>query len=169
LLTLAYNGAASLAYQYDNTQRITKVTSSGTGLANLNLTSPQFRATYGAVGLLSASLGNGLTETRAYNDRTWLYSLQVGSSGSVYSLTIPTNSSYSSSPGYSGNGDVLQATDSANTNWTYLYDDFNRLKQATNTSASPNQIYQYVYDRFGNRWQQNREQVTGEKTVDSRR
>ena len=68
---------------------------------------------------------------------------------------------YSVASGYSGRGDVLTANDSANTNWTYQYDDFNRLYQATNTSANPNQIYQYRYDRFGNRWQQNYVQGQG--------
>jgi len=69
----------------------------------------------------------------------------------VYSLT---------NLNYSGNGDVTSANDSANTNWTYQYDDFNRLAQATNTSPTPHQVYQYLYDRFGNRWQQNQGQGT---------
>jgi RHS repeat-associated protein len=51
-----------------------------------------------------------------------------------------------------------------NGNWTYQYDDFNRLKQATNASTNPNQIYQYLYDRFGNRWQQNQSQGTNYQT-----
>jgi len=42
-----------------------------------------------------------------------------------------------------------------NGDWTYGYDDFNRVSQATNNATSPNQIYAYKYDRFGNRWQQN--------------
>jgi len=62
---------------------------------------------------------------------------------------------------YAGNGDVPSATDSANQNRTYAYDTFNRLSQATNTSTSPNQIYQYQYDRFDNRWQQNYTQGQG--------
>jgi hypothetical protein len=28
------------------------------------------------------------------------------------------------------------------------------VSQASNTSTNPSQIYQYQYDRFGNRWQQ---------------
>src|SRR4051794_21954097 len=36
-------------------------------------------------------------------------------------------------------------------NWTYGYDDFNRLSSASKTGAS----YTYDYDRYGNRWHQN--------------
>ena len=106
------------------------------------------------MGLLNATLGTGtgaLQEARTYWPRTWLKSLTVGG-GSVYSLN-PIS--------YSGDGDVTSANDSANTNWTYQYDDFNRLYQATNTSTNPSQIYQYRYDRFGNRWQQNYVQGQG--------
>jgi len=43
--------------------------------------------------------------------------------------------------------------DSANGNWTYTYDDFNRLIGANQNSGHA--VYSYAYDRFGNRWQQN--------------
>jgi len=77
--------------QYDSTDRLLSFTSSfnvsppaltATGPGNQNLlTNP----VYNSVGLIQASLGNGLTETRAYNSRTWLQSLGVGS---VYSLGL---------------------------------------------------------------------------------
>ncbi len=35
-----------------------------------------------------------------------------------------------SGSGYSGNGDVVSAKDSVNGNWSYTYDDFNRLVSA---------------------------------------
>ena len=53
--------------------------------------------------------------------------------------------------GYAGNGSILYVNDSSNGNWSYTYDDFNRLK----TSAQSGQGFSYVYDRYGNRWQQN--------------
>jgi RHS repeat protein len=53
--------------------------------------------------------------------------------------------------GYSGNGDVTSANDSVTGNWTYSYDAMNRLL----TSSKSGQGFSYVYDRFGNRWQQN--------------
>jgi hypothetical protein len=46
-------------------------------------------------------------------------------------------------------------------NWTYTCDAFNRLAIATNCNTNPNQTYQYVYYRFGKRWQQNHTQGVG--------
>jgi RHS repeat-associated protein len=91
--------------------------------------------------LTQVSLGNGLTETRAYNlQRTWLNSLSVGS---VYSFAIPT---------FDGNGNVLTANDNTNGNWTYQYDGVNRLKTAT--IGGQNFNYSYTADgsngQFGN-------------------
>ncbi|HUY86577.1 MAG TPA: RHS repeat-associated core domain-containing protein [Acidimicrobiales bacterium] len=59
-------------------------------------------------------------------------------------MTIPAN-------GYAPDSDILLANDSVNGNWTYGYDDFNRLASASMTGQS----YTYDYDRFGNRWHQN--------------
>jgi RHS repeat-associated protein len=53
--------------------------------------------------------------------------------------------------GYAGNGSILYANDSTNGNWSYTYDDVNRLK----TSMQSGQGFSYVYDRYGNRWEQN--------------
>jgi RHS repeat-associated protein len=64
---------------------------------------------------------------------------------------------YSFSLGYAPNGDVLTANDSVNGNWTYSYDDFNRLA----TSSSPQQAYNYAYDEYGNRWNQTLTAGTG--------
>jgi RHS repeat-associated protein len=57
--------------------------------------------------------------------------------------------------GYSGNGNVLASHDSINGNWTYTYDDFNRLVSAS-ASAGPlsGTSMSWSYDRFGNRWTQ---------------
>ena len=54
---------------------------------------------------------------------------------------------------FAPNGDVLAANDSINGNWTYSYDQFNRLVGSNKNSGQA--VYTYVYDRFGNRWQQN--------------
>lgn len=43
--------------------------------------------------------------------------------------------------------------DSSNGNWTYSYDQFNRLAGSNQNNGAA--VYSYVYDRFGNRWQQN--------------
>ncbi len=60
--------------------------------------------------------------------------------GSVYALDVGTDPS----------GTVFQVSDSVNGNWTYLYDNLNRLQQASTSSVG----YQYDYDRYGNRLHQ---------------
>jgi RHS repeat-associated protein len=65
------------------------------------------------------------------------------SAGTIYSLAL----------GYASNSNVLTANDSVNGNWTYGYDDFNRLTSSNKNNGQ--QTYSYQYDRFGNRWQQN--------------
>jgi RHS repeat-associated protein len=54
---------------------------------------------------------------------------------------------------YGPDGDVISGNDSSNGNWTYSYDDFNRLSGSNRNSGQA--VYSYAYDRFGNRWQQN--------------
>ncbi len=57
---------------------------------------------------------------------------------------------------YAPDGDVTGATDSVNGQWQYEYDPLNRLVEACETNcASPTNAAGYVYDRFGNRWQEN--------------
>ena len=67
---------------------------------------------------------------------------------------------------YAPNGDVTAASDSVNGNWTYTYTDAahtDRLNRLMTSSCASNstakcpdggsaQAFQYVYDRFGNRW-----------------
>ena len=96
--------------------------------------------------------------------------------------------SYNNAPIYSfnvtsfaPNGNVLAATDTANGNWNYSYDQFNRLVcvnlAANGTCTMPptgTPSYTYVYDRFGNRWQQNGPQTfiasfTGNNTTNNNR
>ncbi len=135
------NGAGvTLAETYDGADRVTSLASS---LDGAQYPSPLIsNMTYNAPGEeVSASLGNGLNETAAYDKRTRITSFAAGSMYN-YSLT------------YEPNSDIATANDSVNSNWTYTYDAFNRLS----TSSSAAQSYSYVYDRFGNRWQQN---VTG--------
>ncbi|MHB8756226.1 MAG: RHS repeat protein [Candidatus Acidiferrales bacterium] len=64
--------------------------------------------------------------------------------GSAYNLNMTS---------YAPDGNILGVNDSANGNWTYTYDDFNRLIGANQNSGQA--VYSYAYDRFGNRWQQN--------------
>jgi len=85
-----------------------------------------------------ATLGNGIVRNLQYDKRGRVTSL---TDGSLYSFTL----------GYQPDSDVHTANDSLNGNWTYTYNGFNRLSQASQTG----QAFNYKYDRFGNRWQQN--------------
>jgi len=113
---------------------------------------------YNAAGqVASETLGAGDVQTYTYDHRVRL----TGKSSSYTSggVTTPV---YSFGLTLAPNGDVLTATDSANGNWNYSYDAFNRLVCSNLVSngscASPTSgaaTYSYVYDRFGNRLQQN--------------
>ncbi len=102
-------------------------------------------AHFNAVGsILSVTLAGSVAETRTYDARLRLASITDGTN---YTLTIP------SSGGYAPNSDILAANDSVNGNWTYTYDDFNRLMGSNKNSGA--EVYSYDYDRLGNRWHQN--------------
>ncbi len=130
-------------YAYDAAARLTTMSTNfvdgshpGTLFSN---------AQYGPLGLTSATLGNGLSETLGYMYRGWLKS---------YSATSGTTTRYSFSVGtFALNGDILAANDSVNGNWTYTYDAFNRIIGSNQNSGQA--VYSYDYDRFGNRWHQN--------------
>jgi RHS repeat-associated protein len=152
VLTSANGAGVTLTYAVNVAPRLTSLTSS---LSDSNHPGALFSSShYNAAGaLLSATLGGSISETRTYDARLRLASIADGSN---YSLTIP------SSGGYAPNSNILAANDSANLNWVYSYDDFNRLicsNLATNgTCASPTSglaTYTYDYDRYGNRWHQN--------------
>jgi len=108
---------------------------------------------YNAAGQpVSDALGDGETETFTYDTR-----LRLQAASSVFGST-PV---YSYSLTFAPNSNVLTANDSVNGNWNYSYDQFNRLVCASLSSntacAMPptgTPTYTYVYDRFGNRWQQ---------------
>src|SRR5207302_83570 len=143
MLSSTNSRGVTLNYTVNGATRFTALTSS---FVDANHPGTFFSAAhYNAAGsLLSASLDNVISETRTYDSRLRLASIADGSN---YSLSIP------SSGGYAPNSDILAANDSVNGNWTYSYDDFNRLSGSNQNSGQS--VYSYVYDRFGNRWQQN--------------
>jgi hypothetical protein len=112
---------------YDTVNRLQNFTASfnvppgttGPGTQNLltNVLYGPLRMTQGTLGSRSGTL----TETRGYNNRTWLQSIAVSSSR--YSLGLT----------YYGNGNIHTANDSVNGNWTYGYDNVNRLSTASKT------------------------------------
>jgi YD repeat-containing protein len=132
--TSAYNGAA----------RLTSLTSTESDAPAFppNLLSAAHYNAFG--GIISDTLGDTETESWTYDNR-----MRLQASNALYNGV----SLYSYSLTFAPNSDVLTANDSVNGNWTYSYDQFNRLTGSNKNSGSA--VYSYVYDRFGNRWQQN--------------
>ena len=126
-------------YSYDTASRLTQMQST-----YVDANHPATLLTvnqYNPLGQVQqATLGNGIVRNLQYDNRgrvTWL------TDGSIYSLTL----------GYASNSNVLTGNDLLNGNWAYTYDDFNRV--ATSNKGSGQQVFNYKYDRFANRWQQN--------------
>jgi len=69
------------------------------------------------------------------------------------SLSGAGNPAYSFSLGRAPDGQITSANDFVNGNWVFGYDPFNRL--ASSNKNSGQQKFTYVYDRYGNRWQEN--------------
>jgi RHS repeat-associated protein len=65
----------------------------------------------------------------------------VSSPAPVYSFIL----------GYSPNANIITAQDSLNGNWSYSYDEFNRLL----TASGDVQGQSFDYDAYGNRWHEN--------------
>jgi RHS repeat-associated protein len=124
-------------YSYDTAARLSQFKSS-----LVDTTHPGTLLTvnqYNPLGeLQQATLGNGIVRNIGYDNRGRLTSR---TDGSIYTFTL----------GYTPDSNILTGNDSINGNWTYSYDDFSRLS----TSSKTSQAFNYKYDRFGNRWQQN--------------
>jgi RHS repeat-associated protein len=140
-LTSTTNGAdgagVTFSYTYNTAPRLTGMTSNfvdathpATFLSNVH---------YGRFGVTGDTLGNGLNEIFGYNNL-----------GAFQSYTTTPTTPYSFSLGFAPDGNVASATDNVNGNWTYSYDQFNRLTGSTQNSTPQT----YVYDRYGNRLQQ---------------
>jgi RHS repeat-associated protein len=115
---------------------------------------------YDAFGhMVFATFANGLSQSWAFDKLGRPTSMAAGTTCAAGSCAT---TAYGYTLSHAPDGNVLTANDTANGNWNYSYDQFNRLvcsNLATNgncaspTSGKP--TYSYVYDRYGNRWQQN--------------
>jgi|SRR5271157_287011 len=135
----------TLTYSYNRATRITGATSS---LSDANHPGTLLSAVhYNGFGeQMNSTLGttpNNTVNSFVYAPRGWLQSLTA---------QVNSNTVYSFSLGFSGDGDVTSSNDSVNGNWTYTYDDFNRL--LTSNKNSGQSAFSYDYDRYGNRWHQ---------------
>jgi RHS repeat-associated protein len=129
---------ATYTYTYDTLARLTTLQSSlsdsqhpGT-LLTVNTYNPLNEVT-------KATLGNGIVRTLGYDNRGRTTSL---TDGSIYSFALT----------FAGDSNILTGNDSINGNWSYTYDDFNRI--ATSNKNSGQQAFSYAYDRYSNRWDQ---------------
>jgi RHS repeat-associated protein len=137
-VTSSSNGAnVTFNYTYNTAPRLTGMTSSlvdathpATLLSNVH---------YGRFGITGDTLGSVLNETFGYNNL-----------GALNSYTTAPTTPYSFTLGLAPNRNITSATDSVNGNWTYSYDQFNRMVGSTQNSTPQT----YVYDRYGNRLQQ---------------
>jgi RHS repeat-associated protein len=113
---------------------------------------------YGPFGPQSYHLGNGLNEYHPYDNQgrpegEWVCTdtPSMGCGGGAYQV-------HGVSVGWSGSRvSSTEETNDDNPNRVVDllgYDNFNRLASVTN-GVNNQQLYTYVYDRYGNRWQQN--------------
>jgi RHS repeat-associated protein len=152
LLTATDGEGMTLTYGYNSATQVTSVTSSlsdanhPSALLSGVLYNPPGRLTSASMGTITST--SGISESRTYNNRlrTVVISTGVNTPTGFVGLVGMTY-------GYAPNGDVTSLADGPTGNWTFTYDDFNRLQSTVvpNYSTSP---YAYVYDRYGNRWQQ---------------
>ena len=135
-------------YAYNTAARLTTISGPGTPATLIS------GIHYNAAGqITSDTLGTAEAEVYTYTKKN-----QVLTETAVLNSTA----TYSYNLTYAPNGDVITGVDSVNGTWSYGYDQFNRLVcsnlAANGTCASPTSgvpTYSYIYDRFGNRWQQN--------------
>ena len=107
----------------------------------------------GPFGPVHWQLGNGLTEVRSYDSLGRLSGGWLCSSSSVANCSGGTQL-YAFTTNWRGT-DLTSSCDTAlNQCSSYGYDDFGRLSSKTVSSGNLGS-FNYIYDRWGNRWQQN--------------
>ena len=161
----ATNGAGvTISSTYNNAAELSGVTSSLNDAHHPGtlLEGPQ----YNALGQVTTDNLGFLNEHYGYTNRGWLFSYwacmvpgnSCSSSQMAYTFNMQTGNNQQPL-GFAPNGDVVAANDWINGNWTYAYDAFNRLSTSycgTNCPGAQSALgFNYLYDRFGNRWQQN--------------
>jgi YD repeat-containing protein len=105
---------------------------------------------YDAFGhIILGTLANGLSESWGYDARGRVTAMAVGTNCTGGNCS--TNQ-YRYTTSYFANSNITSSTDTVNGNWTYTYDDFNRLLTGVGNNG---QGCSWDYDRYGNRWHQN--------------
>ncbi|HEU5233725.1 MAG TPA: RHS repeat-associated core domain-containing protein [Terriglobales bacterium] len=164
-------GGSDPAYTYDSgtvklfANNIESDASYGQGSTSTSIAAQLASAVNGNNPNVSAtSSGNVVTLTSRNGGAYTNYSLSATSSGSFNPVSFTTSASgpnmsggtgailYALGMSYFNNGDIQTANDSVNGNWSYSYDDFNRLNTAVASNINTGCIESY--DRYGNRWGQ---------------
>jgi RHS repeat-associated protein len=104
-------------------------------------------------GPVSYSLGNGLSNVYSYDTLKRLNGGWV-CSGSTSASCSGGTMVYGYTNGWNGNLLTGSSDSALGQSSSYGYDEFNRLTSRT-VNAGTVQNFTYVYDRYGNRWQQN--------------
>jgi RHS repeat-associated protein len=144
------HGSTEYVSTYSSAGRLTSFTTptwvDATNPANL-LTSVQYDP-FGHI--ISGNLANGLSLSSAYDGRGHVTAMAVGTT--PCSAGNCSTNKYRFTTGYAPNSDIVSSTDTVNGNWTYTYDDLNRLSTGV---ANNGEGCSWDYDRYGNRWHQN--------------
>ena len=153
-VSITVNGTTSSA-SYGQNDTTSTVASSLATAVNTNSPSVTASASGNVVTLTSKTEGAytnyALTSSNASSNG--FSPASFSSSGSGSTMTGGTGSTiYSLGLSYEPNGDVQSDSDNINGNWAYTYDDFDRLNTAVSNSGLG---CAEVYDRYGNRYQQN--------------
>jgi RHS repeat-associated protein len=147
--TSATNGeGVTFGYNYDAIGRFSSLSSSAAdgNHPQYPVSSVSWNNAFGAPN--SVTLGNGMVENYGFDPLGNFQSV----SSSAYSLSLTTLP----------NGTVTSANDSVNGNWSYTYDEFNRLAAASKSGFA----MQWQYDRYGNRQRQGGNGPTPSYTID---
>jgi RHS repeat-associated protein len=103
-------------------------------------------------GPVSYNLGNGLSQSLFYDSLGRLADGWVCTGTPTWTCS-GSNQAYGFAITRSGSQIKVISDNIVGYGTTYGYDEFNRLSSSTNNAGQ--QLYSYVYDRYGNRWQQN--------------
>jgi len=133
--TNVLNVGSNLSITYDPAGRPLSLTSSNQGALVSN-------AAFDARGNeLSATLGNGVAEYREFDPRGRTTYVQ---DDALYTLGHAN---------YSGDGNLVNSSDSANGTFTYAFTDQNQLGLVCSPDCTGS-TENYAFDRYGNRWSQ---------------
>ncbi|MGH9585787.1 MAG: RHS repeat domain-containing protein [Acidobacteriaceae bacterium] len=142
------------SFTYSPAGEVTLITSSASGPTHPPTIVSNVQ--YGPDGPLSWQLGNGLYAVRSYDSMGRINGGWV-CIGTTQTFCTGGSTVYGYTIAWSGSQATQVCDTVLNRCLKETYDEFNRLASQTATTGAPDN-FTYVYDRYGNRWEQN---VTG--------